>query len=334
MNAIVYSSSNEYAYLAGISLMSCLEHNPNLSETEIYILENNMSGENKCKIAQIGKEYHVPVHFVDVTTKINQLIQDGMVTGHKSDEGLSYATYGRLFMDKVLPDDVTRVVYIDCDTLIMGSIEPLLQLDLNGKSMALACDLCRLEYRKVIQIPLERKYYSAGVMVIDLATWRERKCGIRIFNRIAEGRGQYPLVDQDLLNVVCYDEIYQLKPQYNFLSQCMLYNYKGLCTVYRIDERNYYSKEEFEVAQNNPVIYHFSGNTLCRPWYKNSRHPLKDIYDAYYFNSPWKNREQVYYKLPIQYKVQELLYRQPSKGIAVIFGKIMQRMFIKITYGI
>lgn len=334
MNAIVYTSSNEYSYLAGISLISCLEHNPKLPETEIFILENNMSDENKQKLEQVCREYAYPIHFIDVTSKINQLIQDGMVTGHKSAEGLSYATYGRLFIDRVLPDDVERVVYIDCDTLVMGDIGPLFKMNLEGKSIALACDLCRLEYRKVIKIPLDSKYYSAGVMVIDLKRWQDNKCGIRIFSRIAEGKGQYPLVDQDLLNVVCKDEIFQLELQYNFLSQCVLYNYAGLCKVYRIGEKNYYSKEQFDAAQKNPIIYHFSGNTLCRPWYSNSRHPMKEIYDAYYYKSPWSKREQVKFDLPLQYKVQAMLYRQPLKGLSVFLGKLMQRMFIKITYGI
>lgn len=334
MNALVYSCSNEYSYLAGISLLSCLEHNPSLKNMTVLILDNEISDENKQKLSQVCEEYSVPIQFINVTSKIEKLIQEGMVTGHHSSEGLSYATYGRLFIDKVIPAEIKRVVYIDCDTLIMGSIESLFTLDLEEKSVALACDLCRAEYRKVIGIPSNAKYYSAGIMVIDIGNWRKNECGIRIFRRIAEGKGKYPLVDQDLINVICKNEIFQLAPQYNFLSQCFLYDYDGLCKVYKLNEKNYYTRQEFNNARLSPIIFHFSGSTLCRPWYNNSKHPMKTEYDSYYYKSPWKDKIQTKCSLPIQYRIQAFLYRQPLAGLAVLLGKLMQRIFILLTYRI
>ena len=37
---------------------------------------------------------------------------------------------GRLFAPKVLPESVERALYLDCDTIVCGSIEPLYETEL------------------------------------------------------------------------------------------------------------------------------------------------------------------------------------------------------------
>ena len=51
---------------------------------------------------------------------------------------LGVATWGRLFLDKLLPSDLARVLYLDCDTLVQGNLLPLLNADL-GTNCVGAC---------------------------------------------------------------------------------------------------------------------------------------------------------------------------------------------------
>ena len=39
--------------------------------------------------------------------------------------GFDISAMGRLFAPKVLPESVERALYLDCDTIVCGSIEPL-----------------------------------------------------------------------------------------------------------------------------------------------------------------------------------------------------------------
>lgn len=46
---VVYSSSDSYSMVAGISMYSLLENNQSVDELNIFLIENGMSQENKDK---------------------------------------------------------------------------------------------------------------------------------------------------------------------------------------------------------------------------------------------------------------------------------------------
>ena len=51
--------------------------------------------------------------------------------------GKGLTAFSRLFISELLPD-VERVVYLDCDTLVRGSLKELFTMDLHGKPIAMA----------------------------------------------------------------------------------------------------------------------------------------------------------------------------------------------------
>jgi len=67
---IVYSSSDSYCDIAGISILSLLEHNRNVKELNLYLIDNQISAENKQKLT-----HQVQVLFADneVLLAANQL---------------------------------------------------------------------------------------------------------------------------------------------------------------------------------------------------------------------------------------------------------------------
>ena len=44
--------------------------------------------------------------------------------------GFDISAMGRLFAPKVLPDSVRKAPYLDCDTIVNGSIRPLYETEL------------------------------------------------------------------------------------------------------------------------------------------------------------------------------------------------------------
>ncbi|MFR7899176.1 MAG: glycosyltransferase [Ruminococcus sp.] len=46
---------------------------------------------------------------------------------------VEYQYFGRLYMASALPETVHKVLNIDCDTIIVDSIEPLWNTDMTGK---------------------------------------------------------------------------------------------------------------------------------------------------------------------------------------------------------
>lgn len=64
---ILYSSSDSYAFLTGISILSLLENNRECDAIHIYIMDNHISDINKNKLIEVVKEYRRDISFVPMS---------------------------------------------------------------------------------------------------------------------------------------------------------------------------------------------------------------------------------------------------------------------------
>lgn len=328
---VVYATNEGYASLAGVSMISLFVNNKNMEELDVYILADGLSEESLEHFGEIAKTFERQVHIIKVQDVLKKMESQG-IKGYDNalDQGLT--AYARLYIPELIPQ-VERVLYLDCDTLVVGDVTELFEMDLNDNVIGMAYDVLQNLYKKNIQIPLDRSYYNSGVMIMDTEKWIEKKCAERILEHTNNVRKDYPLVDQDLINVVLFDEIHTFSMRYNYLSQYFLYSYNGIKRVYQLKPPFFWEENKWE-ASENAVIFHFCGQTFIRPWYVNSHHPVKQEYDKYYAMSPWNSQKQKKYDFAKPYLLQYMLWRFAPKCVAVWCGKVMQRIFIKTTYGI
>lgn len=61
---ILYSSSDSYAFLTGISILSLLENNKGCDFIHIYIMDNHISDINRKKLIKVVKDYQRDIFFV------------------------------------------------------------------------------------------------------------------------------------------------------------------------------------------------------------------------------------------------------------------------------
>lgn len=299
---VVYACDENYASLTTISAVSVLKHNP---EAEIILLGCNLNDESikavKTRIEKNGGRFR----YVDVSARISELQSSG------AESYVSYAVYSRIFISELLPDLSGTVLYLDSDTLVVGSMAELFEIDLNGHPLALAPDAAHPAYKKVISLPPDRPYYNTGVALIDLAAWRKLKCTERLLGELKNPSGRNPLGDQDVIVRVLNDRIVKLDKRWNYLSQYIMLGIGGA-----------------------PVIYHFSGNTMGRPWYTSSKHPLRKKYQTAAKEADLEKAAERHRPMALEYKVQYYLYRILPKYIFKPVNRLMLRMHIKITYGV
>ena len=95
---IVYSSSDSYCEIAGISILSLLEHNRNVKELNLYLIDNQISAENKQKlegmIASFGRTLTYLAH-PDIEKRSATEINVGR---------WNISTFYRLFLPSMLPE--------------------------------------------------------------------------------------------------------------------------------------------------------------------------------------------------------------------------------------
>jgi lipopolysaccharide biosynthesis glycosyltransferase len=181
---------------------------------------------------------------------------------------LSRAAYGRLFLPDLLPADVTRCVYVDCDVLIRRDLDELCRADLHGNPAGLCVDPFHRTVGRAIprwrQYGLDPAdpYFNSGVMAMDLDAWRAGDVTAES-RRIAQAASPEELgsADQDVLNIVLYRKWTRLAAKWNVHP--IFVRRLGKVGV-APEVRELMRQPDVAEARHDPAIVHFVGQ--LKPW--------------------------------------------------------------------
>ncbi|MGI6245240.1 MAG: glycosyltransferase family 8 protein [Pseudochelatococcus sp.] len=171
-----------------------------------------------------------------------QVITDAFDPAEASVAGLplgrhvTEAAYRRLLLPFVLPARYERILYLDCDTLVVRpGLGRVFDLDLGGRAFAAALDMIFLKdfedgpftaefraYRAELGFALDTPYFNSGVQLIDRRRWLAERITERA---IAFARARPDLCrfhDQSALNAVTRGCWAPLSPRFNFMGDFLL----------------------------------------------------------------------------------------------------------------
>lgn len=327
---IVYASDDKFAEILGVSLVSLLENSKDLKDILIYILDSGISDDNKEKIEAVCNKYnrHSPIWLQakDISKELGLEVT--------SDRG-SLSQYARLFVSSALPEDLGRVLYLDCDIIVNKSIKELWNLNLEGKTIAALLDAFSRLYRSNIGLKPEEVMFNSGVMLIDLKLWREQSIEKRLLKFISDNKGKIQQGDQGALNAILSKDTYCFEPRFNSVTIFYDFTYKDMMTYRKPPE--FYTQDEIRRAKEDPTIIHFTTSFLSkRPWVEGCEHMYVKKWIEYKELSPWKdkplwkdNRAQWKKKAVFIYK---LMPKWLSVRIAGILQAYVRPIYIKLAY--
>lgn len=270
---ILCSTDDKYVPWCGVMLTSVFETNPG-EHIVVYLLTAGLSQENTAAFRQLEKKYGVQIQFVHIDASL--------LAGCSIREGdtVSMATYFRLLSPRFLPEEVEKVIYLDCDIVVNGPIRPLWETDMEGYAFGAVMDesFYKEELYERLQYPKESGYVNAGVQLINLKYWRENGCVERCLNCVLNNQEILTLYDQDAVNKVLYAEKKLISVTYNFQHGFLLWWQYG----YFQGEM----KADIDACTFNPVIIHFDGRS--KPWHKDSHHPYTSYFLHFKDISLWK----------------------------------------------
>lgn len=308
---IVYASDNNYADILGTSMLSLFENNKMCNEINVYILNDGINDDNKKKILQIGNMYKRKVVYIDIPN-LHKLAGVKIHTN----ERWSLSTFSRLFLERILPDNIEQVLYLDCDTLINDSLEELFMTDLNDKLCAGVSDCISDGHKNNVGLVSDDYYINAGVMLISLKNWKNAHICDRFIDFINRYNGNTPYVDQGVINGTMRGEIMPLDLKYNVYTALFDFNYSDLMLFRK--PLHYYSESEVRQAINKPAIVHFTTSFLSlRPWIKGCEHPYVSEWLRYKSMTPWSDEPLRADNRSLKKKVTLALYNILPKVLAV-----------------
>lgn len=325
--AIVYSTDENYVKLTAVSVHSLLKHNPGAA---IVILTSGVSDDSAAFLRQFVSARGGTCELVDVGQKLDQL------RAKQANGYTSYSIYARYFAPELLHGKIERFVYLDSDTLVVSSLRGLFNQDLQGKPFAVGYDCLLNSYKELIGLKTNHPYFNTGVLLVDIERWIADKCSERFFSCLAEHVGK-PLIlpDQDILAFSIAADATPLPPRYNFLTHFQLFRRaRDARFVMEIPSACWYGEEEFAAAQAKPAIHHFLGHTLGRPWFKESKNPLRPLYVQTAAEAGLPEVASQSRLLDFGYRVQWLCWKLLPRTLFVRASRAMYRYFFRSRYGI
>ena len=282
--SVVYHSTDKFSWILGTSMTSLLENNKDVF-FDFYIIENKISESNKDKIMQLEKKYNCKVEFIplpDLPEKYGFKIK-------KIKENWLFDSFSRLFLGSILSNDISKVLYLDSDVIIDGSIDYLLDFDMNNYLIAGVKESLSKNYYSMFDI--KNTYFQGGVFLINLDLWRDKQIEKKVVDYMNEKNGYVFFMEQTLVSYICDENVAILPIEYNWTTINCCFTYKQI--VKMRDVYNWVSEEEYENAKKNPVIYHLTNcfyiNNRC--WQRNCNHPMVDLFLKYKEISPFKDKE-------------------------------------------
>jgi len=184
-------------------------------------------------------------------------------------------TYTRLWVGEFFPPTSRRVLYLDADIVVAGSIAPLWNVDLAGALMG-AVDIPGSD-RGVTRLGLrfEDGYFNAGVLLIDLAQWRATRAEEEVIDYI-RANPERVLYDQDALNACFRAKTKRLDYKWNVIRP-----------FFREPLALPLPRAEIEMIRREATIIHFNGDS--KPWSYFCDHPRQADYQKYLRMTEWRN---------------------------------------------
>ena len=180
---VLYACDENYAPWAGISMYSLFENNKDIDALTVYCVTDRVSDASREKLADQAARYQRELIFVDAAEIVEQ-IKALNIPSYRG----SYTTNFRLFFHTFVREDIERLLYVDCDTVVTGSLAPLQPLDMGDKVVGVVRDSLTVQYKTMLGFSPDEPYFNAGILLIDVPKWKEQQITQKTLDHIQNER--------------------------------------------------------------------------------------------------------------------------------------------------
>ncbi|WP_289031250.1 glycosyltransferase family 8 protein [uncultured Algoriphagus sp.] len=261
--AIVISPDKGYRLPSLVMIYSLLKNHPH-RRFKIYILLDEVDPD----WIQVHKEL---IYQMGSTVELIR-VESSLFSEFRSKYPYPPSAYYRVFAADLIPEE--RVLYLDSDLLIHGSIEELIELDMGAYPIA-AVEDSLVDDQSHLSLKSTEGYFNSGVLLMDLNEFRDQKLGSRVAEYLKSNPEKIYFADQCGFNAVLKGNWMPLNPKWNFQSGFLNKDLKRGLT---------YSEREVVEAKKEPHIIHFTG--ASKPWKTDGKHSFRPLYWKYLQETP------------------------------------------------
>jgi len=210
-------------------------------------------------------------------------IPDDWVEGMPTWQYIGASMWYRIFLPDLLAD-CDRVLYLDVDTIVVDSMEPLWATPLGDSYLGAVTNVFQrheLHRPDRLGLPGPRSYFNSGVLLLNLDAWRADSCTEQLSEFARRRSADLLWPDQDTLNVVLGERRTALHPRWNCMNSILHFPWSS----------DVFGADAVDEARRNPGIRHFEGPSLNKPWHYMFEWEGGDLYHRHRRQTPWPRVE-------------------------------------------
>jgi lipopolysaccharide biosynthesis glycosyltransferase len=261
--SILLSADEHYARYCTVTILSVLSNTLFSKEIYFYILTPDFSSDSIQKIEELCQAFKAKVSFIPIDISLFQ----SFPTFHPH---FNQNNYSRICGTDLCPN-CDRLIYLDCDLVVLDDIAELFKSDLNDQPIG-AIPHVQLPYQQtfVDNFPVNSTdvYFNSGVMLIDTDRWRREKYAEAMLNLACKYADKLHFADQDAFNALFWGNYHHLPGVWNVEARLYKEKLIGLPQTQEITDR-----------MQNPKIIHYTG--VDKPWSSKNYVPKRKIYLEY-----------------------------------------------------
>ena len=263
-------TDEHYAMPCGICITSIFENNKNNSVC-IHLICENLEEKTSERYMELAKKYKQQIKIYPVDSS---MFNDLPISNR-----YKKSIYFRLLFPSILSTDITTLLYLDSDIIVLKDLSALMQTPLNSSACGVVEDQFSDDIRNKNRINKYDTYFNTGVLLINLEVWRKQDITAKCiqFMHLHPELSVFP--DQDALNIVLDNNIVWLDSIYNY--QEGLFCEKGELMLHK----DKWHKVDRSIEDIAILHYTFS----IKPWHKECQHPYKSLFLNFKNKSVWKS---------------------------------------------
>lgn len=261
MNNIILATDDNYAVPCMVTIASILSNN-SPQKYAIHVITEGLNETNSALFKKLQDS------FSGSSIKLKKVDTDA-IKGAITSTRFPIANFFRL----MIPDlfDFDKALYLDCDIIVNRNIDNIWDINIEGKACGMVEDQACEDITLHNRIEKYTPYYNAGVLLMNLKVWREKKIASKLIQFMADNPEKCLYPDQDAINHVLCDSIVPMPYTLNFQERW--YEPQQYWLMHK-------SKwNDIEEAKKKPQILHYTGPQ--KPWMEGCSHPLADLFFKY-----------------------------------------------------
>lgn len=236
-----------------------------------HIIFAALSSANKARVQASVPKDRLHIHW----TPLDQAGLASIPGPLRAYDHVSPASYFRLLLPRLLPEELNRVIYLDCDLIVLGDLGMLWNLDIDAHYAAAVPELTAdsrlvsspqgLRLWRELGLAADLEQFNSGVLLINLGKWRDELIEQRALVYLAQAADWVRWHDQEALNAVFAGNWLRLDPHWNLTMRHLV--------------------ETTPATGQPPAIIHY--HTAAKPWHADYTFTLREVFFDYLDETAW-----------------------------------------------